>query len=185
MILNHCHLENRSAFSWPIKPTSLGLRKKKKQSERKGDHSGYQKTWDFPVMKKQFFPLRRYPHLLLDISAICAVCLTYAGPAYFNGRHIQSQQDLSPWFLLMSICYPPLVENRQRFLACYTTRKSLCRLENLDLFLRGFYVLSSHSEDCINPIKSAAFQTAPAGFGCGFSFFLFWVFRCIGELLEF
>lgn len=74
-IFSYCHLENRSAFNWPIKQTCLALskKKKKKKPERKGDHSGYQKTWDFPVMKKQFFLLRGCPHLLLDISAVSAV----------------------------------------------------------------------------------------------------------------
>lgn len=60
---------------------------RKKQSERKGDHSGCQKIWDFPVMKKQFSSVRGCPHLLLDGSAISAVCLTCAAPAHFNGKH--------------------------------------------------------------------------------------------------
>lgn len=68
-------------------------------------------------MKKQFVPQIGCPRLLLNVSA-SAACLTCAAPVELNGRHIQSQQDLSPCFLVKSIRYPSLVENLQRFLAC-------------------------------------------------------------------
>lgn len=61
-IFSYCHLENRSAFNWPIKQTCLALSKKKKKKARK-ERGSFRLPEDlrFSSYEKAIFPSERMP----------------------------------------------------------------------------------------------------------------------------
>lgn len=183
-ILSHCHLKTRSAFNWPTKQTSLGLSKKKAIRKERGSFR-LPEDLRFSSYEKAIFPSERMPTFApgYKCNKCCMLSLCWScslqwkahkvSRIYLPGSWSCQSLTLHLWKIFKG-SWPVILHKK----LCADLKTKIC-------FWGGYMCCLPTLRTVKIPLKQQPLKLLQQVLVVGFLSFFFWVFRCIGELLEF